>query len=91
MRTTAPDIDDVPSLRKIADAVQHARQVSCAENDLIVGICDAAGSVMAATTLRCFEQVSALHLTMERFGYRWAILAENDMQGCDLLYLRRLH
>lgn len=91
MRTTAPDIDDVPALHNIATAIQHAREVDCSENDLIVGVCDANGRVMAATTLRCFDQVSALHQTMESFGYRWMILAEQDMQGCDLLYLRQMH
>ena len=84
----------VPSLRDVAAALRRVRR--CPEPGagpgFRIGICDAAGRVLAGTLVGSFNQVQRLTLFMADLGYGDMIAGEaEEMQGCHVLFMPRGH
>ena len=82
----------VPSLREVAAALRRVRRAPEPGPGFRVGICDAAGKVVAGTEFASFNQVQRFSLAMADLGYGDIIAGDADeMQGCHVLFVQRLH
>jgi len=80
----------IPSLRDVAAALRRVKRSPEPGPGFRIGICDAAGKVMAGARFASFGQVQRFSLAMADLGYGDVIAGEADeMQGCHVLFVRR--
>lgn len=80
----------IPSLRDVAAALRRVKRCPEPGPGFRIGICDAAGLVLAGTVVASFNQVQRLSLFLADLGYGDVIAGEADeMQGCHVLFVPR--
>lgn len=80
----------LPSLRDVAAALRRVKRAPEPGPGFRIGICDAAGKVVAATVFASFNQVQSFSLHMSDLGYRDVIAGDAEqMQGCHVLFVQR--
>ena len=87
----APPLPElIPSLRDVAAALRRVKRCPEPGPGFRIGICDAAGRVLAGTVVASFNQVQRLSLFLADLGYGDVIAGEaEEMQGCHVLFVRR--
>ena len=80
----------VPALRDVAAALRRVSRAPEPGPGFRVGICDAAGRVLAGASVPSFNQVQRFSLALAELGYGEVIAGEPaQMQGCHVLFVQQ--